>query len=1000
MTEQHASDKQPDNDQQALIAAAWKQAEPLWSTVVRAAGGSGGFAEALTAWQNVEIPGYRIVAELQRGGQGVVYRGVQESTQREVAIKVMRDGLFAGPRERARFEREVQILAQLRHPNIVTIHDSGVARHAAYFVMDYIPGHPLDRYVELHAPPLRTRLQLFAKICAAVNVAHLRGVIHRDLKPGNLRVDDAGEPHVLDFGLAKRSAPHGDAAGDVTMTDTGQFVGSLPWASPEQAEARTEDIDLRTDVYSLGVVLYQLLTGDFPYAVSASLGETAHNIVHREARHPRTLNRKLDDDVCTIVLKALRKERDQRYQTAGALGSDIERYLAGAPIEARRDSMTYVLRKHLVRHKLAAGMVLVFLLTLAGGLVTSLSFWRQAVAARNAEAEQHRKAVARAERAAAEAAKAQAVRDFLTEMLETASPDHAQQPDVTVREAVDAAALRLADGALAGQPETRAEIQRVIGTTYAALGQYPEAIEHLQAAHQHNLDRGRADTEEALMCAFRLADAQRSRGDLEAAETLFNETLARARTHHGAGHRSVAVGLNGLADVLRDADRLDEARQTNQEALAILKTLPDAKPDEIATALNDLALVLHQQGRFDDALAMLTEALTLAREAHGPRHRSVAVALNNRASVYGDLGRFDDALADQTEALEIFRATLGARHPDVAACQSAIGVILLKRRDFAAAKSMLADALALRRESLGPDHALVAHSLNNLAMAEYELGNLDAAAEGFAEALAILRKARGPNHPSLASMLNNLAAIQRTRGHHDEAIPLLREVLATHQANQPAGHPQIALAQHNLGRTLINAGQYDEAVELLAAALSARRAAYPDDHSEIASTLEALANARLEQQRLDEAEQYAQEALDMRRRLGGDEHLDVSQSLQMLGLIAQKRGNAEEAAELLGQAVRIAAAHLSPGHWRIGVLQSDHGAALLAGGQVTAAEPVLRAAYDSLSATYGDADSRTQRVIRRLVELYQALHQPRDVETWQKRLVPAPEGPEKAGVPG
>jgi len=999
MTREDPSDSPPTGGQHDLVAAAWRQVEQLMSTTARSAGGRGAGGDRLAGGEPEQIAGYRIIAELQRGGQGVVYRGVQESTRREVAIKVMRDGPFAGPRERARFEREVQILAQLKHPNIVTIHDSGVAGRSAYFVMDYIAGEPLDRYVDARSPDLRTRLRMFAKICTAVNVAHLRGVIHRDLKPGNLRIDEQGEPHVLDFGLAKHSAldsgaDSGADGGGEVMTVTGQFVGSLPWASPEQAEGRSDQIDLRTDVYSLGVILYQLLTGEFPYEVSGSLGETSHNIIHREARHPRALNRGLDDEVCTIVLKALRKDREERYQTAGALGRDIERYLAGEAIEAKRDSMAYMLRKQLARHKLAAGISAAFIALFIVGFGVSLSFWRQAVIARNAEADRNREAMAnavlaenRASRAATEAAKAEAVSNFLTDMLESASPDRGNKPDVTVREAVDLAAARLEGGAFADQPAVQATVRRVIGATYGALGLYDDAARYLRAAHEQYARAGLADTEEALMCTFRLADALRNQGDLAAAEALFQETLPRAAAHHGSKHVIVAAGLNGLGDVLRDANRLDDAAQKNREALAILRALPNAPDEDIATVLNDLAIVLESQARYDEAVALLGESLALAKQAHGPRHRSVAVALSNRAGVYGDLGRFEEALADHALALEIFREAVGQRHPDVASCLSAMGLIKIKQRSFSEAKPLLADSLAMRRELLGGEHAIVAQGINNLALAEYELGDLESAAEHFAEALAIFRKARGPNHPSLASMLGNLAAVQRTRGRLDAAIPLLREALATHVANLRPGHPQIALAQHNLGRTLLDAGEFEEAEELLRASLSARRALTEGDHVDIASSLDALANVQVRKGALAEAEASANEALAMRRRLVGDEHLDLSQSMQILGLISQARADSATAAEWFSRAVDLAEKHLPAGHWRIGVLQADLGLALSALGKATEAEQMLLAAYASLTAAYGDTDHRTQRVIRELVKHYEAANDTEAARQWQDRLV-------------
>lgn len=315
------------------------------------------------------IAGYRIEGEIHRGAQGVVYRAHQASTRRQVAIKVLRRGEEAGEAERARFEREVTILGQLRHPNIVTIHDSGESDGLRWFVMDHIDGQPLDVWMAARERTVAETLALAATIAEAVHAAHVLGVIHRDLKPGNLLVDPSGRPHVLDFGLAKRVG--GAFATEVaSMTRPGQFVGSLPWAAPEQAGRHGARIDLRTDVYALGVVLFQMLTGRFPYEVTGHLADVLDAIRQAEPARPSRLRRGLDRDVDTVVLTCLEKDPERRYQTAGELARDLRRVLAGEPVAARGASLTYLLGKALRRHRglsLAVGaLLLAGLATLVG----------------------------------------------------------------------------------------------------------------------------------------------------------------------------------------------------------------------------------------------------------------------------------------------------------------------------------------------------------------------------------------------------------------------------------------------------------------------------------------------------------------------------------------------------------------------------------------------------------------------------------------------------------
>ncbi|MEW6741736.1 MAG: serine/threonine-protein kinase [Planctomycetota bacterium] len=399
------------------------------------------------------LPGFEFARELSRGGQGVVFEAVQRATRRRVAIKVLKEGPFAGQADRVRFEREVQILGALQHPGIVTIHDSGTAAGVFYYVMDYIPGPALDDHVAALGRPIRPTVELFVTVCAAVDAAHLLGVVHRDLRPNNIRVDAKGYPRLLDFGLAKASgARESSEVSGITLA--GQFVGRLPWASPEQARGDERSVDPPSDVYSLGVLLYQMLTGEFPYPVTSAMATTLQSIMSCAPRPPRRLRADIDRDLHTILLKCLNKEPERRYATAGELGRDLQRWLSGEPIEARRDSAVYVVPKTLSRYRgRVAAALAFFVLTTVAAVALLVLYARQSTLLDRVSAS--------ADEAHREALRSEPFARFTREMLSGIDPaiavTRSVHPQVAPRSLITAlrTALRLATAEDLPKPSRR-----------------------------------------------------------------------------------------------------------------------------------------------------------------------------------------------------------------------------------------------------------------------------------------------------------------------------------------------------------------------------------------------------------------------------------------------------------------------------------------------------------------------------------------------------------------
>jgi len=657
------------------------------------------------------FPGYAVIREIARGGQGAVFEAIQDGTRRRVAIKLIHRG--GGARDAARFTQEVRILAQLRHPNIVAIHESGSVGEDDYFVMDYVDGAPLDGWVaarveaveQAQASPravLREVLDLLATVAEAVHAAHLRGVIHRDLKPANIRVDGDGRPVVLDFGLAKRLASDvDDLSAAQPMTESGHFVGSLPWSSPEQAGGRTPEIDLRTDVYALGVMLYQSVTGRFPYEVRGPLLDVIGRILHDEPQSVRAASDSalaplVDRDLEAIVLRCLAKPPPRRYQSAGDVAADLRRYLAGEAIDARRDSTWYVLRKTLRRHRIAAAVALGFV-ALSGA--SAVVFALQAAQIR---VERDAAAAARDDEHAARMT-SERVAGFLEELLASADPfdDPAHRRDVTLQEAVDLAAGRIEEE-FAGEPRVEASVRTVIGRTYRELGALDAADAHLQRAlalRRELLGSGHPSVAETLHEAAQLRQVQARYDD---AEQLCSEALAIRLATFGDGSAEVAESRNLRAHLLRELDRLEEAEQEARAALAARRALLADDDPLIAESYNALAGVLRERKKLEEAEAAYVEALDRRRTLLRPGHPDVATSLNNLAALRCEQKRFADAIPLLEEALEIYVSELGEIHPYVARGRANLATALTEVGRTAEAEAQFRAALDTRR-ALAPD---------------------------------------------------------------------------------------------------------------------------------------------------------------------------------------------------------------------------------------------------------------------------------------------------------
>jgi serine/threonine protein kinase/tetratricopeptide (TPR) repeat protein len=725
---------------------------------------------------------YRILGVLGEGGMGMVYEASETGpVRRRVALKIIRAGLNS--REvLARFALERQALALMNHDGIAKVFHAGeTERGEPYFAMELVHGLPITEYCDSQRLDARRRLELFNTVCQAVQHAHQKGVIHRDLKPSNIIVteqDGVARAKVIDFGIAKAvSAPLTDFS---LVSRLGEPLGTAMYMSPEQAESSGLDVDTRTDIYSLGVILFELLVGETPMAPR---GEAIHifmaRLVSRRtdppmpssrlvtlgtgrdavayARHtdPETLRRQLRGDLDWIVVKALDPDRTRRYDSAAALAADVTRHLANEPVTARAPSTEYRLRKFVLRHRVAVPVGALAVIAIATSASLAVAGM---VRARRAEQ------VARQEAAAA-----RSVTNFLVDLF---APDVGEVTgnQLTARQLLDRGAQR-ASRELANQPLLRGRILHTVGIAYGELGLYDEARTQLDEALAA---RTRAEGAASLPVAeteLALADVTASHGELTAAEGHYARALAIRESLLGRDHPLVARVAYGLGALRFQQGRPDEAEAAYGRALHIDER-PPADSTEMARDLMGLGVVSWQRKRYAPAEMLMKRAITVQEQHLGPDHRDVAKSLNNLGGIYWSMERYADALPIFERVRKIFERTLDPSHPDLAAAYNNIAETYWKLGRFAEAEALFRRALAMWEERLAPGNPNLAVTLHSMAGLLRDEGKFPEAEAAYRRALDIRVRAFKPPNDDVLETSNALAALLRTRGRAREADSL------------------------------------------------------------------------------------------------------------------------------------------------------------------------------------------------------------------------------------
>ncbi|CAN5580066.1 hypothetical protein BH09PLA1_BH09PLA1_04810 [soil metagenome] len=896
--------------------------------------------EFLSQAEILERPGarigpYKLLQLIGEGGFGSVFLAEQvKPVARRVALKIIKLGMDTR-QVVARFEQERQALALMDHSHIARVFDAGSTETGRpFFVMELCSGQPITDYCDKHNLSIANRLELFTQVCRAVQHAHQKGLIHRDIKPSNVLVSTQdSEPHakIIDFGIAKATASK--LTEKTLFTEHKHLIGTPEYMSPEQAEGSL-DIDTRTDVYSLGVLLYELLTGSTPFdskslrsAAYAEIqriirevdppkpstrlqqsSDTIGNVASQRNVEPKKLGTIVRGELDWIVMKALEKGRNRRYESANALGSDIERYLSGEAVSAAPPSRSYVFRKFVSRHKgpVSAGTAVTLALVLG-----AIAFAWQAQRARRARDQ----AIASQQAELQARTRAEAINHFVIDALQSSDPYQGGSKEVTISQAMDRAAQQLDQGAFKADPLIEAGLRFTIGSIFTNNAKFEQSEAQLTRAIAIQEATLGPENPELARTLRELAMLYREQKKFAQGQPFAERSLAIRQKVLGPGHLETAESFDELGTLEFSKGDFVVAETNLAKALQIREKWPGAEPRKFTGTLNNLANTKRALAKYAEAEPLFQRAIAVAKQQLGPDDPDLAATVNNLAEFYRTLGRLAEAEPLFAQSLEIYQRALGPEHPKVSDSLNNLAAIYAATSRLDQAESHYLSALAIREKVFGSDSADVAQILNNIADVYRLTGRVKEAQAAYQKMLEIYERVYGANADSVALACANLAITHMDLKQFDQAEPLLLRALKIREQVFDPGHPNIARACYNLAEMYRMSGRFAQAEPFYVRAVSIRKAVTPT-HPDNGLFLSGLALTRHHLNQIEESRHDFKEAVTQMRRAVPDGSANFAMVLWRAGMeyLDGKPTAPDQALPHLQESVSMAEKFLKPDH--------------------------------------------------------------------------------------